>query len=376
MASESESKTKTKYQQRLESLARYIKSEKCNKIVLMANLARLNLPYPEAVFEIGFFNRNPEPFYTLAHELYPGKYRPTPTHSFIRLLADKGLLSMCLTQNIDTLERRAGVPANKIIEAHGSFAKQRCVLCRTPFDDAKMKDIVMNFSRDKRVPRCERKTCQALVKPDIVFFGEALPPEFMQAPGVVMDADLLIVIGTSLTVHPFASLASETLASCIRVLINLEEVGDFDEADDVLLLGKCDDVVKDLCRALGWEEELDRLWEDTANSLEVGSKEESEKHKEPEIRDAQQEVEDLAKKIQSSMDLNNQDGKDEEQLERKAEEPVEQEVEKVEKDVEPSKTNLPIQGAPLDVSAVSKESEEKKSSTEEKDVDGDNKEKL
>ena len=112
--------------------------------------------------------------YTLAHELYPGKYRPTPTHSFIRLLADKGLLSMCLTQNIDTLERRAGVPSDKIIEAHGSFAQQRCIECKTEFDDAKMKEIVMNFARDKKIPRCERKGCGGLVKPDIVFFGESV----------------------------------------------------------------------------------------------------------------------------------------------------------------------------------------------------------
>jgi NAD+-dependent protein deacetylase SIR2 len=84
-----------------------------------ANLARLKLPYAEAVFSIEYFRENPEPFYTLAQELYPGKYRPTITHSFIRLLQDKGLLLKLFTQNIDCLEREAGVSDNKIIEAHG-----------------------------------------------------------------------------------------------------------------------------------------------------------------------------------------------------------------------------------------------------------------
>jgi hypothetical protein len=65
------------------------------------------------------------PFYTLAQELYPGKYRPTITHSFIRLLYEKGLLLKLFTQNIDCLEREAGVPEEYIVEAHGSFA--RCV---------------------------------------------------------------------------------------------------------------------------------------------------------------------------------------------------------------------------------------------------------
>lgn len=90
---------------------------------LYANLERLNLPHPEAVFELSFFRENPLPFYTLAQELYPGKYRPTITHSFINLLHQKGLLLKLFTQNIDCLEREAGVPGDKIIEAHGSFAE-------------------------------------------------------------------------------------------------------------------------------------------------------------------------------------------------------------------------------------------------------------
>ncbi|KAG7088084.1 hypothetical protein E1B28_012115 [Marasmius oreades] len=317
--------SQSKHQNRLNSLARYIESEKCKNVVLMlgagvstsagipdfrspktglyANLARLKLPYPEAVFEIGFFHINPVPFYTLAHELYPGKYRPTPTHSFIRLLAEKGLLSMCLTQNIDTLERRAGVPAEKIIEAHGSFAKQRCVKCKTPFDDKKMKEMVMNFSQRKEIPRCERKHCRGLVKPDIVFFGESLPPEFMKGPSAIQKADLLIVIGTSLTVHPFASLASHPFLSCPRVLINLDSVGDFDEEDDIILLGKCDEVVKDLCRLLGWEDELNRLWEETATSVEVETGDKIEEASVSRNHDAEEEVDKLAKQIQGAMSL-------------------------------------------------------------------------
>jgi NAD-dependent histone deacetylase SIR2 len=93
------------------------------KTGLYANLARFNLPHAEAVFEISYFRENPHPFYALAQELYPGSYRPTITHSFISLLHKKGLLLKLFTQNIDCLEREAGVPDDKIIEAHGSFAK-------------------------------------------------------------------------------------------------------------------------------------------------------------------------------------------------------------------------------------------------------------
>jgi len=106
--------------------------------------------------------------YALAQELYPGRFRPTLAHSFVRLLASHGLLHTCFTQNIDTLERRAGVPADKIVEAHGSFATQRCIDCRVPYDDEKMHRDV----KERKIPRCER--CGGLVKPDIVFFGESV----------------------------------------------------------------------------------------------------------------------------------------------------------------------------------------------------------
>ena len=104
----------------------------------------------------------------LAHELAPGRFRPTLTHSFIRLLAEKGLLHTCFTQNIDTLERAAGVPPKRIVEAHGSFANQHCVKCGDSYPHDKIKKKI----DDQEIPICERKSCGGYVKPDIVFFGE------------------------------------------------------------------------------------------------------------------------------------------------------------------------------------------------------------
>ncbi|KAG6815901.1 hypothetical protein H0H87_010380, partial [Tephrocybe sp. NHM501043] len=261
-------------------IAEYIKSGRCKNIVLMlgaglySNLARLKLPHPEAVFEINFFRSNPIPFYTLAAELYPGSFRPTPTHSFIKLLTSRNLLHTCFTQNIDTLERRAGVPADKIVEAHGSFATQHCIDCGAPFDDEEMREIVLGErapGEDVRIPKCE---CGGLVKPDIVFFGEGLPDRFIQKIPAVGDADLLIIMGTSLTVQPFASLAGMAdRKTCRRVLINLERVGDLGRRPgDTVLLGDCDVIVRELCRQLGWQEELETTWAETA--LKAVNKEE------------------------------------------------------------------------------------------------------
>ncbi|XXH02635.1 hypothetical protein Hte_009016 [Hypoxylon texense] len=227
------------------------------KTGLYHNLARLNLPHPEAVFEIDFFRSNPAPFYLLAKELYPGNFSPTISHTFIALLAKKGLLRMLFTQNIDCLERAAGVPADRIVEAHGSFATQRCIDCRTPFPDDLMREHVQRGDP----PRCTRESCHGLVKPDIVFFGEQLPETFHSNVSVPELADLVLVMGTSLLVHPFAGLPRRAREGVPRVLFNLERVGDMGtRADDVLVLGDCDSGIRKLADELGWRDELEAMW--------------------------------------------------------------------------------------------------------------------
>jgi NAD-dependent histone deacetylase SIR2 len=263
----------------LDAVAELIKSGRAKKIVVLtgagistsagipdfrspetglyANLARLNLPYAEAVFDISYFREHPDPFYALARELYPGKFAPTIAHAFISLLAKKGFLRMLFTQNIDCLEREAGVPGDKIIEAHGSFATQRCIECKTEYPDDKMKEAVMSGE----VPHCGVPQCNGLVKPDIVFFGEQLPAAFFDNRDVPEEADLMLILGTSLTVQPFASLPSLARDEVPRVLFNLEKVGGLgSRPDDVCVLGDCDGGIRKLSEALGWTEELESLW--------------------------------------------------------------------------------------------------------------------
>lgn len=200
------------------------------------------------------------PFYTLAHGLHPGKYRPTISHSFVRLLSDKGLLLKLFSQNIDCLDREAGVPEEEIVEAHGSFANQRCIDCKLAYP----KDLMQEAVSKAEVPHCIVPECNGLVKPDIVFFGEPLPEEFHKNRALPGTADLCIVMGTSLSVQPFASLPNFCDEGVPRVLINMERVGGLgSRPDDVLLLGDCDTGVRKFAAALGWEEELEALWSST-----------------------------------------------------------------------------------------------------------------
>lgn len=175
----------------------------------------------------------------------------------MRLLSDKGLLLKLFTQNIDCLERAAGVPDDKIVEAHGSFASQRCIDCQSAFPDDLMKQAISRCE----VPHCTEASCNGLVKPDIVFFGEALPGAFHRNRTLPAAADLAIVMGTSLKVQPFASLPGFCSEGIPRLLVNSERAGGLgSRADDVLFLGDCDEGVRKLASAVGWVEELEAVF--------------------------------------------------------------------------------------------------------------------
>ena len=160
---------------------------------LYDNLAKYNLPYPEAVFDIGFYKRNPAPFVQLASELWPGlKHSPTITHTFIALLEKKGLLLRTYTQNIDMLDVLAGVSEEKMIECHGHFRTAACTICKKSFDGDECKRII---TIEKQAPKCA--FCKGYVKPDIVFFGESLPNRYHRlVKRDCREADLILVMGT------------------------------------------------------------------------------------------------------------------------------------------------------------------------------------
>ncbi|KAJ2890031.1 NAD-dependent protein deacetylase sirtuin-2 [Coemansia aciculifera] len=235
---------------------------------LYDNLQQFNLPHPEAIFSIDFFRRNPKPFYVLAKELFPGQYVPTQSHFFVKLLAQKGLLLRHYTQNIDCLERAAGIDPELIVEAHGSFHAAHCIgrKCRKEYPQEWIKEHIFRDS----IPRCG--VCDSLVKPDITFFGEGLPSRFFELLSEdFAKCDLLIVMGTSLLVQPFASIIDKVGPRVPRLLINRERVGeskalgigfDFDGRHnislhrDAFVAGDCDEACALLAGHLGWLEEL------------------------------------------------------------------------------------------------------------------------
>jgi len=218
------------------------------------------LQFPEQIFYLNFFKENPYPFYEFAKELLPpagdGGYQPTPCHKFIKKLHDKGLLKRHYTQNIDGLEWKVGLPDEMLIEAHGGFRSAHCIKCKKEFT---VDFIRENMSKDI-IPRCEK--CQGLVKPDIVFFGEGLPIRFYTSlKNDFKECDLLIIMGTSLTVQPFAGLIDMVKPSCPRLLINFDnksrafKVKKKGDKRNYFLQGTCDEGCQKLEKLLKWHEE-------------------------------------------------------------------------------------------------------------------------
>ena len=155
----------------------------------------------EEILSIDYFYREPGIFYAWAEEVWYHleDYEPNICHKALAKMEQKGLLNTGLfTQNIDFMHQRAG--SRLVYELHGSARSAYCTNCNAYYTYEQIAPIV----RAGEVPRC--RTCGALIKPDIVFYGEALSSSVLkQAEISFSQADLAIVLGSSLTVYPAAA---------------------------------------------------------------------------------------------------------------------------------------------------------------------------
>ena len=156
----------------------------------------------EEILDIEFFKAHPDVFYSWAKEYWyqMDSFEPNIIHRVLAAMEMKGKLTEGIfTQNIDGLHQKAG--SKKVYELHGSVRAGYCMNCHSYFDYHYMADFV---NRDT-VPYC--KNCGGLVKPDIVFYGEPLNNTvLMRAENAFRNADLAIVLGSSLVVNPAATL--------------------------------------------------------------------------------------------------------------------------------------------------------------------------
>lgn len=146
------------------------------------------------------------------------KAKPNPAHYAVAELDRMGLLDCVITQNVDNLHQKAGVPDEKVFELHGNLLWAACLGCgrRYPFEQ-----ILTRLEKGEEIPDCE--ACHGILKPDAVFFGEDLPADVLrEATRRANGADLFIVIGSTLVVYPAAYMPQYAVSGGAKlVIINL-----------------------------------------------------------------------------------------------------------------------------------------------------------
>lgn len=139
-----------------------------------------------------------------------------------------------VTQNIDNLHRRAG--SNKIYELHGNIERNYCINCRTFYNEE------LNFSEG--VPKCK---CGGLIRPDVVWFGEFLPADQLEASEkAAINSDIFFVVGTSAVVYPAAGLVyTAKRAGSYIVEVNIEET-EVSSIADISFFGEAGKVLPEI----------------------------------------------------------------------------------------------------------------------------------
>lgn len=221
------------------------------------------LSEPQELFDVDIFRSEPELLFgsgvaaTMLSSL--GAAAPTRSHCLLAGLETAGVLLRQYTQNIDCLEAAAGV--TRLVQAHGTLATASCLVCKRTVPAEEISADV----RAKVVPRCRatakcRKSASAVLKPDVVFFREALPPSFWEAAEADLGAaDALLIVGSSMKVKPVADFPRRVGSGVPVVVVNRDPLvhlaagrgGGGGEAGPVItLLGDCDAVMTFLVQSV------------------------------------------------------------------------------------------------------------------------------
>ncbi len=170
------------------------------------------------LFDIVAFRKDPSYYYKHSFDfLYAKQAVPNIVHKVLAKLEEKGHIQAIITQNVDILHQKAGSKA--VFELHGSPLIHTCLNCRKEYDFDQALDIIEKES----IPHCVK--CQGIIKPNIVFFGEQLPVyDLTMAEEHANKADLMLVLGTSLTVYPAAAVPQIALRNGAKIaIINASE---------------------------------------------------------------------------------------------------------------------------------------------------------
>lgn len=182
------------------------------------------------IFDLDTFLDDPGVYYRGARSMLysPHDLSASLVHLTLAQWQAQGRLAALITQNVDLLHQKAG--STDVIEVHGSPQVHHCLACGARYSYL---DIAARVQLDDNPPWC---TCGGAIKPDITFFGEPLPEgAFERARRQAAQADVFLVLGTSLTVFPAASLPRFCLRAGGRVVIVNDQPTDLDDQATLVL---------------------------------------------------------------------------------------------------------------------------------------------
>jgi NAD-dependent deacetylase len=197
---------------------------------------------PAEVAHVDALRREPArvwEFYALRLEGLGGA-EPNEGHRALAELEQQGWIQAIVTQNVDGLHQRAG--SREVVEVHGSLREAECVHCgiRVPMADA---------LAQLPLPPCPE--CGEVLKPGVVMFGELLPAHAIErALRLAAEARLLVVVGSSLEVHPVAALPGETLAAGGELAILNRGATPWDSRAELVLAAGAGETLRALAAAL------------------------------------------------------------------------------------------------------------------------------
>ena len=156
---------------------------------------------------------------------------PNTGHIGVAKLAQLGKLHCVITQNVDGLHQRAGVDDGQVIEVHGNANYATCLDCHQRYELAPIKQA---FMQNDQLPYCE--VCGGMIKTATISFGQAMPEAKMQrAHEAVLNCDLLLAMGSSMSVYPAASLPRVAGQQGARLILINNEATDLDGLCDLVI---------------------------------------------------------------------------------------------------------------------------------------------
>lgn len=201
---------------------------------------------PIKVASIDFFMADPSAYWKVSRDR--GRValaaRPNPAHLALAALEKKGHLVGVVTQNTDGLHQDSG--SRRVIEVHGSGRTVQCLDCgaREPRADVQAR-LEMEMP-----PRC-RVCGGTFLKPTVVLFGEPMPYAAVQeAFALAREADVVLVVGSSLVVYPAADIPVAAARSGARMIVVNAEATPFDELADVVIHGKAGEVLPEILKLI------------------------------------------------------------------------------------------------------------------------------